>query len=113
MCDKINIQKLGKRVCEARRNQKYTIKELAAILCIEPGSLANIESGNSMPSTELLFSISKALHVPVDYFLMDSLSNPKVAVDFLLFEMFASAPEQKNRLVAVAKSLIAALDDDK
>lgn len=108
---KIDSQKLGKRVCDARQQKEMSQKQLSAAICIESGSLANIESGNSVPSSELLFAIAEALDTPVDYFLADSLLNADIAIDHMLFELFNTAStSRRSRLLAVMNTLISALE---
>ncbi len=113
MYHNINFQKLGKRINDARRKNNISIKKLAEKLGIEAGSLANIESGNAAPSTELLFAIADILEVPADYLLADSLKNRSAAMDYMIYDLFATAsPHQKKRLVEMSKALLKVMDDN-
>lgn len=108
----INFQKLGKRINTARNKKNLSLKKLAEKLGIETGSLANIESGNAAPSTELLFSIADTLNVPVDYLLADSLKNQKTAIDYMIHDLFVTAPApHRKRLAAMSKALLEVMDE--
>lgn len=114
MCQTINLQKLGKRINTARNKRNITIRHMACKLGIEPGSLANIESGSVAPSTELLFSIADILNVPVDYLLTDSLKNQTAAIDYMIHDMFVTIPDpQRKKLADMAKALLDVINDNK
>lgn len=113
MCQNIDFQKLGKRIHYARTKKGFDQKQLSELLGIEPGSLANIESGNSAPSTDLLFSLSAVLNVPVDYLLMDSLKNKDAVIDYMIDDLFVSATApQKKRLLTIANALLDAMEEE-
>ncbi len=112
MCQNIDFQKLGKRIHSARTKKGLELKQLSEMLGIEQGSLANIESGNSAPSTDLLFNLSDILDVPVDYLLMDSLNNKDIVIDYMINDLFvATTAPQKKRLLAIANALLDAMDE--
>lgn len=110
----IELQKLGRRVNEARNKRKLTIPQLAEKIGVESGSLANIESGNAAPSSDLLFSIADALEVPADYLVADSLKNKKVAVDYMMYDMLLNAPESnRKQLIAMIKAILGVVSEGK
>lgn len=103
----IDISKLGRRLNEARTRRGLTIRQLADMIAVEKGSLANIESGNAAPSVELLFSLANALEVPMDYLVADSLKNKRVAVDYMINDILAGAPpETRSKLIAMMTALV-------
>ena len=50
---------------------KLTQAELAKILGVTTPYLSKIERGKNIPSFDLLYKFSKALHVPLEYFIED------------------------------------------
>lgn len=109
----IEQQKLGKRVNEVRNKKKLSIAQLAAAIGVETGSLANIESGNASPSSELLFSLAEALEVPVDYLVADSLRNKSVVVDYMMYDMLVSVPGPKReQLINMVKAILSVVPEN-
>lgn len=110
----IELQKLGKRVSRVRCSRHMSAKQLSRQIGIEKGSLSNIETGNSSPSSELLFDIADALGVPADYLVADSLRNKSVAVDYMMYDMLVCAPQQKReRMIAMIKAISGIVAADK
>lgn len=109
----INFQKLGKRISTSRNRNGMSVKQLASKLGIESGSLANIESGNAAPSTDLLFAIANVLQVPADYLLADSLKNTSDAIDYMIYDLFVTTPSpNRNRLISMSKALLSSMTED-
>lgn len=73
---------LGKKIRVKRMEKQLTLKELAERTGVTQGFLSQVERGLTDPSITSLRRISKALDVPIFYFLMDEAkSNPVVRKD--------------------------------
>jgi transcriptional regulator with XRE-family HTH domain len=69
---------IGERVAEFRRVRKLKVSELASLVGVSPSLISQIEHGQSRPSVTTLFSLGKALDVPVDAFFGNSGEPPLV-----------------------------------
>lgn len=70
--DKIDFDKVGRRIQHIRKLRKITQAELSAICGCTSNHLSAVENGTNKPSLEMLMKISIALDKSVDYFLMDA-----------------------------------------
>ena len=61
--------RVGRRIKEERKRQKYTLKALSEKADISVSFLSDIESGRSNPSLDRLIDIAKVLERPISYFL--------------------------------------------
>lgn len=86
----IDYYQLGKKIRAKRREYGYTQEKLAEICDISTGYLGHIENGTRVLSLETLYRIACALHVSIDYLLLDS------AVDANNFLEQIGAAVQKN-----------------
>lgn len=74
MENELNIEALGLKVKQFRKEKGYSAEKLADISGVSKSHINNIESANSSVSTEVLVRIANALEVSVDVLLGDSLS---------------------------------------
>lgn len=65
-------EKIGKRIAFYRKERGITQKELAYFLHISYQAVSKWESGKSMPAVEMLYELSKLLHVTVDALLNEN-----------------------------------------
>jgi transcriptional regulator with XRE-family HTH domain len=65
-------ERIGAEVHRLRKSLDLTIAELAAAAGITAGMLSKIENGEVSPSLGTLGALSKALHVPVSQFFVES-----------------------------------------
>lgn len=65
-------EKLGSRIRKRRRSQKMSLAELADKIGKTSSYLSQVERGLAEPSITALREISKALDVPIFYFLLDN-----------------------------------------
>ncbi len=59
---------IAERVVELRRRRGFGVSELARLVGVSPSLISQIERGQSRPSVATLFSLARALSVPVDAF---------------------------------------------
>ena len=68
----VNLEEMGKRIREIRKNQRKTQEIFADSIHISTSYLALIEQGKRSASLDVLAQMSKTCHVPVDYLLFGS-----------------------------------------
>ena len=68
----VNLEEMGKRIREIRKNQQKTQEIFADSIHISTSYLALIEQGKRSASLDVLAQMSKTCHVPVDYLLFGS-----------------------------------------
>ena len=68
----VNLEEMGKRIREIRKNQQKTQEIFADSIHISTSYLALIEQGKWSASLDVLAQMSKTCHVPVDYLLFGS-----------------------------------------
>ncbi len=79
---KIKQKMLGILMQNARQRIGLTISETATLLGIEPGTLAQYESGRAEAGLPTLEALAEICHVPVNYFWAeDALPNPTPRTD--------------------------------
>lgn len=59
-------QWIGKRISEARQEKNLSQTELAKLVELSRGSVANIEKGRQQPPLHVLWSITDALEISVE-----------------------------------------------
>jgi transcriptional regulator with XRE-family HTH domain len=68
------MQRLGEKLRTLREQHGLSLRQLASMLGVKSYShIAEIESGKSMPSVELLFKIANFFNVSTDQLLRDDL----------------------------------------
>lgn len=66
---KFDKDEFGRKIRLQRENLGWTQSELAKKLGITKGAISTYELGHSVPSADVIFSLTKALHVSADYLL--------------------------------------------
>ena len=74
----IDYVALGKRIKEKRIERKLTQEQLGEICELSSAHVGHIERGTRILSVDVLFKISQALKVSVDYLLFDSIDNNNI-----------------------------------
>lgn len=69
---------IGKRLKEARLSRKLTQEELAAIVGVTKGAIANYENETSHPKEPVMYALMNALRVEPNFLFQDcvSIKNP-------------------------------------
>lgn len=68
---------IGSRIKDARVRKNYTQRELAKLVGVTNGAIANYEAGTSSPKEPVLFRLLEALEVDANYLFQDGYINPK------------------------------------
>ena len=63
------ILKLGKRIAQLRREQRYTQVELSSRINMEEAALRRVELGGTNPTVKTLLKIASGLEIPLKNFL--------------------------------------------
>ena len=58
------IMKLGKRIAQLRREQRYTQVELSSRINMEEAALRRVELGGTNPTVKTLLKIASGLEIP-------------------------------------------------
>ena len=58
------ILKLGKRIAQLRREQRYTQVELSSRINMEEAALRRVELGGTNPTVKTLLKITSGLEIP-------------------------------------------------
>lgn len=68
---------IGNRIKEARNNLGYTQEELAKMLGVTKGAVANYELETSHPKEPIMYKLIEVLHVDANYLFQDCVNIPK------------------------------------
>lgn len=77
----IDYKKLGKRLRELRKSKGLSQQQLAELVEVGSSYISHVEVSIAKPSLDLLFRLSVALDVSMDYFLLDT---PYIPSDILI-----------------------------
>nr|DAE29743.1 MAG TPA: Repressor protein CI [virus sp. ctyMK1] len=77
---------IGKRIKEARNNLGLTQEELAKMLGITKGAIANYENETSHPKEPIMYKLFKVLKVDANYLFQDVVNVPKKTNNVTLSE---------------------------
>lgn len=77
---------IGNRIKEARNNLGYTQEELAELLGITKGAVANYENETSHPKEPIMYKLIESLKVDANYLFQDCVNLPKEVNDVTLAE---------------------------
>lgn len=69
---RINYQKIGSRIAQRRKENKYTQAQLAEIIDVSKNHISNIENG-SAASLDTFLKICVTLNITPDYLLMGTI----------------------------------------
>lgn len=92
--------KIARRVYEKITGEKLTQEILADKIGVSRSYIGDIESGRTYPTLTVLFDISKALEIPVEYFVSENFSLqdylfPKTSIH----ERIEKLPIEKQRII--------------
>lgn len=59
----------GRKLCELRKQNHMTQQVLSERLCVTKATVSSYETGNRLPSYDILIRIAYIFHVSVDYLL--------------------------------------------
>ena len=68
----LNLEKIGSKITELRKQHKMKQNELADTLFVTHQAVSKWENGKSIPSIEILYDLTKIFKVSIDYLLDDS-----------------------------------------
>lgn len=68
----LNLEKIGNRIIEQRKQLGLTQSELANTLYVTHQAVSKWENGKSIPSIEILYEITKLFNISIDYLLDNS-----------------------------------------
>lgn len=68
---------IGKRIKEARINRNLTQEELAKIVGVTKGAIANYENNTSHPKEPIIYSLMEALNVDANFLFQDNIKAKK------------------------------------
>ncbi len=77
---------IGNRIKEARLNLGYTQEELAKLLGVTKGAVANYEIETSHPKEPIMYKLIEVLNVDANYLFQDCVKLPKEVNDVTLAE---------------------------
>ncbi len=77
---------IGNRIKEARLNLGYTQEELAKLLGVTKGAIANYEIETSHPKEPIMYKLIEVLKVDANYLFQDCVKLPKEHNDITLSE---------------------------
>lgn len=68
----LNLEKIGKKISTKRKELKMTQNGLAESLYVTHQAVSKWENGKSIPTIDLLYALTKILHISIDFLLDDS-----------------------------------------
>lgn len=71
---------IGSRIAEARKQRKLTQVELAQLLGVSKGAVANYENEFCTPKTEMMYKLFEVLQVDANYLYQDDMASPPAGV---------------------------------
>lgn len=80
----------GSRLRSLRKQQHWTLKELATKLSVQPSQLNKYECGVNLPPGEMLLELASLFHTSVDYLLSGSASEALPLYNHRLLDRFRS-----------------------
>lgn len=86
---------IGNRIKQARTAAGFSLRELAEKAGITAMAISKYETGKSTPSSGVLLSLSKALNVPVEYFLRTE----QVALEEVQYRKHTKLPKKLLRQI--------------
>ena len=96
---RMKYETIGYLVRFEREKRGMSRKELADKLGFEEKSINNFEFGNSHISFRALNQICHIMQAPMDYFVAGYLDNKRVAIDYLLMDLFENTnPNERHFL---------------
>jgi transcriptional regulator with XRE-family HTH domain len=87
---------IGEKLRAARRQQKLSLRDLAARAEVSPSLLSQIENSKTNPSVLTLHNIAAALDVPITYFFPDSETNGRQPQQTALTRSGKTRPELRS-----------------
>jgi len=68
----INLEKIGEKITELRKQKNLKQNELADALYVTHQAVSKWENGKSLPSIEIMYELTKMFNVSIDYLLEDT-----------------------------------------
>ncbi len=93
--DSIDMKCIGKNIKSARQQKGVSREELSTQVNCSVGHLANIESGTSGASIDLLINLSNTLQVSINDLLYDLLDNKKYFYDSRVYNLLSDCSDQE------------------
>jgi len=88
------IKGMGDRLWQLRSDMNLSQKDLGQLVGVSPSSIGGYESGDRVPSLDVLISLSRVFHVSTDYILLGSQKDTgKLIIDLVDYD------EEQIRLI--------------
>jgi transcriptional regulator with XRE-family HTH domain len=101
------IMTIPVRLISLRKRQALTQQKMADTIGIHVNSIKKYESGQALPSLDVLKKIALALHVSTDFLLFEEQERGPSSTFALQFEAVSQLPDEEQRVVReVLDSLI-------
>ena len=95
----IDYQFLGARLRAARQKRKMTQEQLAEAVGVGVTHISHIETGNSIPSAQVLVDMINALHCSADEVLCLEVEMARPALDNWLSELISDCTQDETKLI--------------
>lgn len=96
--DEIDLQEIGRRIQNRRKQQGYTQEQLAEMMNVSIQMISNLERGNKAIRIDNLVRLSRILEVSTDYILTGRQSSEDVS---LLTAQIAHLSERDKGLLTL------------
>ncbi|MBR2131881.1 MAG: helix-turn-helix transcriptional regulator [Oscillospiraceae bacterium] len=93
----MDMNKIGKRIQQARQEQGMTQSELSQKLGLTQKYISNIECNTKHPKLETFIAIANALNIDANTLLVDVLSVSDEIQCSALWEKLSKLPEEKRK----------------
>lgn len=95
----IDYKFLGARLRAARQERKITQEQLAEMVGVGVTHISHIETGNSIPSVQVLVDIVNALQCSADELLCMEISRARPSLNNWLGDLVADCTEDEIKLI--------------
>lgn len=104
----LKLTEVGARIRFMRKSRYRTAKAFAESLGVSERHIHNIESGNNLPSFEILAQIADEFHVTIDFILFDQKRRLLFEEnwDVLQITFNSLSPEGRQTLIHIAKEIL-------
>lgn len=102
--DVINLVVIGTRIKKLRENSNLSNEVLSEFLDIDIDTLSKIESGETPPTADMVYSLSDLFFCSIDYILFGDGNEPKCAFAFEESNPTVDSLTQISRLNRIAKN---------
>ena len=97
---------IGVKLRAARREQNFSLRQLAAKAEVSASLLSQIENGKANPSVRSLYAIAEALSVSIDYFFANAADEGKEQATSLASGSMTASELRSAQIEGAVKDLI-------